>query len=159
LTGGRRGLIWIVGGAAVGLLITVTLLAFARLRGTSQEGSLPPVLTVIPLPTATAQLILSPTASLLPTQTPTALPDAPKDFTTGELVQVFGTEGEGLRMRSNPNLAADVLLLGLESEVFEVIEGPTAADGYTWWRLANPFDPSKQGWAVDQFLRSLDGAP
>ena len=159
MTGGRRGLIWIVGGAAVGLIITVTVLALARLRGTSQAGSLAPVLTVIPVPTATAPMILSPTASLLPTHTPTAPPGVPKDFTVGELVQIFGTEGEGLRMRSNPNLAADVLLLALESEVFEVIDGPTAADGYTWWRLANPFDPSKQGWAVDQFLQTLDAAP
>ena len=159
MTGSRRGLIWIAGGAAVGVAITVTLLALARLRGTSQAGALAPILTVIPVPTATVPVILSPTASLLPTQTPTSPPGAPKDFTTGELVQIFGTEGEGLRMRSNPNLGADVLLLGLESEVFEVIEGPAAADGYTWWRLENPFDPSKQGWAVDQFLRSLDGAP
>ena len=140
----------------MGVAITVTLLALARIRGTSQAGSLAPILTVIPVPTATATVILSPTASLLPT--PTSPPGAPKDFTTGELVQIFGTDGEGLRMRSNPNLGADVLLLGLESEVFEVIDGPSAADGYTWWRLANPFDPSKQGWAVDQFLQSLDGA-
>jgi len=143
----------------VGLAFTVTLLALARLRGTSQTASLAPILTVIPAPSATAPVILSPTASLSPTQIPTALPGAPKNFTTGELVQIFGTDGEGLRMRSNPNLGADVLLLGLESEVFEVIEGPAAADGYTWWRLANPFDPSKQGWAADQFLRSLDGTP
>jgi hypothetical protein len=143
----------------VGLLITAMLLTLARLRGISRTGSLPPVLTVIPFPSATAPIILSPTPQLLPTHTPTALPDAPKEFTSGELVQVFGTEGEGLRMRANPNLGADVLLLGLENEVFEVLEGPTVADGYSWWLLANPFDPTNQGWAADQFLRSLEGAP
>ncbi|MEE9216101.1 MAG: hypothetical protein V3U32_01580 [Anaerolineales bacterium] len=116
-------------------------------------------MTVIPLPTATAPVILSPTSPPLPTQTATAPAGAPKDFATGELVQVFGTEGEGLRMRADPSLGADVMLLGLESEVFEVLDGPTPADGYTWWRLANPFDPSKQGWAADQFLRSLEEAP
>ncbi len=160
MIGSRRGLISIVGGAVVGLLITVMLLTLARLRGTSQIGFLPPVLTVIPLPTSTAPVFHTPTPQLSPTQTLTALPDAPqehpKEFTSGELVQVFGTEGEGLRMRANPSLGADVLLLGLESEVFEVLEGPTAADGYNWWLLANPFDPTNQGWAADQFLRALE---
>ena len=154
-----RGLIWIFGGAVAGVLITVALLTLARLRGSSRTGSLSPVMTVIPLPTATAPVILSPTSPPLPTQTATAPTGAPKDFATGELVQVFGTEGEGLRMRADPSLGADVMLLGLESEVFEVLDGPTLADGYTWWRLANPFDPSKQGWAADQFLRSLEEAP
>ena len=159
MIGGRRAVIWVVGGAVVGLLTTVTVIFLARLRGISQNVSLAPVLTVIPLPIATDPVIASSTPKLSPTPTPTQPPDAPKDFATGELVQVFGTQGEGLRMRANPNLAAEVLLLGLESEVFEVLEGPTGADGYTWWRLANPFDPTKHGWAADQFLRSLEGAP
>ncbi|MFQ5923946.1 MAG: hypothetical protein ACE5M4_13975 [Anaerolineales bacterium] len=154
-----RRLLWVVGGAVVGLLLTVALLTLARLRGTSRPGSLSPVLTVIPLPTATTPVILAPTAPQLPTLTHTPPPDAPKQFTAGELVEVFGTEGEGLRIRENPSLAADVRMLGLESEVFEVIEGPMEADGYTWWRLAHPFDPSKQGWAADPFLRSLESTP
>ncbi|GMR11156.1 MAG: hypothetical protein BMS9Abin28_1982 [Anaerolineae bacterium] len=158
MIGGRRGLLWAVGGAIVGLLLTVALLTLARLRGTSRPASLSPVLTVIPLPTATAPVIFTPTAPLLPTLTRTPPPDAPKQFTTGQLVEVFGTEGEGLRIRENPNLAADILMLGLENEVFEVVEGPRESDGYTWWRLANPFDPTKQGWAADQFLRSLESA-
>ena len=150
----NRGLIWIIGGAIIGVLLTVALLLFARV--TSRAGSSVPVLTVIPLPTATVPTVLSPTPPLFPTLTLTAPPGAPKEFTIGDLVQVFGTEGGGLRMRTNPNLTADVLLLGLESEVFEVLEGPREADGYTWWRLANPFDPAKQGWAADQFLRAIE---
>lgn len=74
-------------------------------------------------------------------------------------MQVIGTEGDGLRIREGPSLEARVLVLGLESEVFEVSEGPVEAEGYTWWHLANPFDPSKQGWAVDQFLQSIEGSP
>ena len=156
MIGGRRGPFWVVGGAVVGLVLTVALLSLARLRSTSRTDSPSPILTVIRLPTATAPVVSSPTPPPLPTPTGTAQPGVPKQFTSGELVEVFGTEGEGLRVRENPNLAADVLLLGLESEVFEVIEGPVESDGYTWWRLANPFDPSKQGWAADQFLRTLE---
>jgi len=156
LIDGRRGLLWVVGGAIVGLLLTVTILALARLRGTSRPASLAPVLTVIPLPTATAPVIFTPTAPLLPTLTRTPPPGAPKQFTIGELVEVFGTEGKGLRIRENPSLAADILMLGLENEVFEVVEGPRESDGYAWWRLTNPFDRTKQGWAADQFLRALE---
>jgi hypothetical protein len=72
------------------------------------------------------------------------------------LVEVFGTEGEGVRMREGPSLQATVRFVALESEVFEVIEGPVPADGYIWWRLSNPYDPTKGGWAVGQFLRSID---
>ena len=156
MIGHRRGLVAIIVGAVAGLLIAVMFLALARLRGTSRVSSLPPILTVIPFPTATVPVILSPTSQTLATENPTTQPDAPNEFAIGELVEVFGTQGEGLRMRANPSLEAEVLLLGLESEVFEVLDGPNAADGYTWWRLANPFDPSKQGWAADQFLRHLE---
>ena len=152
-----RGLLWVVGGAVVGLLLTVALLTLARV--TSGAGSLSPVLTVIPLPTATPPVILAPTLALVPMLTQTPPPGAQKQFTAGELVEVFGTEGEGLRIRENPSLAAEILMLGLESEVFEVVEGPIEADGYAWWRLANPFDPSKGGWAADPFLRSLENTP
>jgi len=154
----RRRLPWILGGTVVGLFLTVALLALARQQGASPSGSLPPVLTVIPLPTASPPLILTSTPTPLPTQTPTRPPDAPKQFVAGDLVEVFGTEGEGLRMRESPSLAAEVLLLGLESEVFEVLEGPMEVDGYAWWRLGNPFDTSQQGWAADQFLRPLENS-
>ena len=74
----------------------------------------------------------------------------------GELVEISGTGADGLRLRDAPSLAARILFLGLESEVFEVVQGPVVADGFSWWQLANPYDPDKQGWAVDSFLRSLD---
>ncbi len=73
-------------------------------------------------------------------------------------MEVSGTGGDGLRMRESPSLDARVLILGLESEVFEVSEGPVASEGYSWWLLINPFDPSKGGWAVDQFLRPIDSS-
>ena len=152
-----RGLLWGLGGAIVGLLLAVALLVLARLTRTSQTP--PPVLTVIPLPTATPVILPTATAPLPPTSTPTPRTGAPKQFAAGQLVEVFGTEGEGLRIRDNPTLAARILLLGLESEVFEVAEGPVEADGYTWWRLINPFDTSKQGWAADLFLRALESSP
>lgn len=59
-------------------------------------------------------------------------------------------------MRDGPSLQATIRFVALESEVFEMMEGPVQADGYNWWRLSNPYDPDKQGWAVGIFLRGID---
>jgi hypothetical protein len=71
------------------------------------------------------------------------------------LVEVFGTEGEGLRIRQGPGLASEVKLLGLDSEVFRVADGPIEMDGFIWWAVQNPYDLTKSGWAVADFLRPL----
>ena len=61
-------------------------------------------------------------------------------------------EGEGLRIRSAPGLTSDTVFRGEESEVFLVQEGPQSADGYTWWHLVAPYDETRNGWAVADFL-------
>jgi hypothetical protein len=71
-------------------------------------------------------------------------------------VEVYGTQGDGLRIRASPGLDSSVLMLGLESEVFEVLEGPVEQDGLRWWRIASPYAPAESGWAADSFLRSLN---
>ncbi|HZD55175.1 MAG TPA: hypothetical protein VE136_00510, partial [Anaerolineales bacterium] len=70
----------------------------------------------------------------------------------GAYVQITGTGGDGLRLRTGPGLSNEVRFLGLESEVFEVRDGPQEADGYTWWYLVAPFDETRNGWAVSGFL-------
>jgi hypothetical protein len=70
----------------------------------------------------------------------------------GAFVQVTGTSGDGLRLRAEPGLIGEVRFLGLESEVFQVKDGPRQVDEYTWWFLAAPYDESVQGWAVGNFL-------
>lgn len=98
----------------------------------------------------------TPTVTATPVATAALNPGEPKDFALGQLVQVYGTEGEGLRLRSEPGLEATILFLGLEHEVFRVEEGPVERDGYQWWYLVNPYDESKRGWAVSAFLRSAE---
>jgi hypothetical protein len=70
----------------------------------------------------------------------------------GAHVQIQGTGGDGLRLRSEPGLNGEILLLGSESEVFRVADGPVDTDGYTWWHLVGPFDETRQGWAVSNYL-------
>jgi len=45
------------------------------------------------------------------------------------------------------------LLLGSEAEVFRVQDGPREVDGYTWWYLVGPFDETRRGWAVANYLQ------
>jgi hypothetical protein len=64
----------------------------------------------------------------------------------------MGTGGKGLRLRVEPNLEAEVRLLGADDEIFEVQEGPQQSGGYTWWYLVGPYDEARHGWAVEDFL-------
>lgn len=150
-------LTWTVGGALFGLLLAVGLLIFSRLLGPAPASSLPE-LTVIPLPSATPTATAAPPTPEPPTpvDTPGGESAGPRSFAQGQLVLISGTGGEGLRLREAPGLDAAIRLVALENEVFEVVEGPVPSDGYNWWRLTNPYDRSKQGWAADQFLQGLE---
>lgn len=107
------------------------------------------VITVIPVPTST------------PTPQPTMTPEIPPTPTTivengielGGYAQIFGTEGEGLRLRREPSLSAVIIYLGLEGEIFLVKGGPVEADGHLWWELEAPLNSSRQGWTVSDYLQ------
>jgi hypothetical protein len=147
---------WIIFGAlgfGVALLVA-TLLLLSWTRSPQTPSSAPTaVITVIALPTAT-QILPTPTPTEIVTPTATGLPlPPPGDISTDAYVQVTGTGGDGLRLRAGPGLDRDVRLLGSEDEVFLVGDGPSQADGFTWWYLQGPFDASRRGWAVANYLR------
>ena len=75
-----------------------------------------------------------------------------KDIVLNAYVQIFGTGGDGLRFRDAPGLSGQVKFVASEAEIFIVKDGPTNMDGYTWWYLVGPFDESRDGWAVSNFL-------
>jgi hypothetical protein len=109
-------------------------------------------MTVIVAPTSTPNLGVAPTftpSPLPPTATPTPLPGA---IGLGAFVQISGTEGQGLRLRAGPGLGNDQLFLGYDSEVYQVVDGPVDADGHTWWKLTAPYDATRTGWAVQDYL-------
>ena len=106
-------------------------------------------------PASTGEAIAqTPTA---PEATPT-IPPAPAGFIVlGNYVQVVGTEGDGLRLRVGPGLQEPPNYLALENEVLVAQSGPTIADGFTWWFLVDPADDSRNGWAVENYLRVVNG--
>jgi hypothetical protein len=131
--------------------VSLVLLLFTR---PSPQALVPvtAMVTVIPAPSA-----LPPTSTTAAVRTPTptsALPPSPPPgvITTGAYVQISGTAGDGLRLRTEPGLNADVRILGAEAEVFLVQDGPRQVDGYTWWYLVGPYDSTRRGWGVSNYL-------
>lgn len=108
-------------------------------------------LTLLPGPSSTPP---DPTSTPIPTSTVTATfsPLQPGEMGVGSYVQIVGTEGDGLNIRSAPGLASGVQFLGYDAEVFEVRDGPREVDGFTWWYLVTPVDEARAGWAAATYL-------
>ncbi|KAA3643186.1 MAG: SH3 domain-containing protein [Chloroflexi bacterium] len=113
------------------------------------------ILTVIPPPTPTPR-VSTPTPFLTATPTDAPLVFGPGGFTLGSYVQIAGTSGDGLNIRSSAGLNSEILFLGLDSEIFEVRDGPVEADGFIWWLLVTPIDENRSGWAADAFLEFVE---
>jgi hypothetical protein len=138
----------------VAVAIVLLILVFLWIEWSAPPAPTPggflAILTVIPAPTSTP----------LPPPTPTLDPNAPTPISTplpgqiaiGAYVQIKGTEGQGLRLRDAPGLNSKQLFLGYDSEVYLVQNGPSQADGYTWYYLVAPYDANRAGWAASDFI-------
>ncbi len=148
--------IWMLAGS-VGLTALLCFLCFgvfwlAVPNNPTETESAAFIFTVIPAPTLTA----TPEGYLTPT--PTQALVSADGIAVGAYVQIFGTEGQGLRLRSGPSTDFPPLFLGLEAEVFKVEDGPKLGNTYTWWYLVAPYDKTRSGWAASTYL-SLVEAP
>jgi len=142
---------WLVLGAiGFGVVLSAaTLLLLWVTRSPQAADGLPTAaVTVVSLPTAT-QTGPSPTPTTPVTPTPAQLlPPAPGNISLDAYVQISGTGGDGLRLRTEPGLGSEVRMLGLEAEVFQVKDGPHEADGYNWWYLVAPYDETRPIWVI-----------
>ena len=146
---------WVILGALLlaGLLLLITAISIGltSARQASGVGFTPADITVIPAPTSTSSAPATATIDpFAPTATPTGI-------AIGNYVQISGTNGEGLRIRSEPGLNGNFEFLGYDSEVFIIKDGPRQADGFTWWYLVAPYDESRAGWAAADFLSYVPG--
>jgi hypothetical protein len=135
-----------------GALVTASFLVICSLTGLwitrpgpSAAGAATAVFNVISAPSDT-QIPMTTTL----TNEPGALPSTPPPPPAGEIgigayVQVSGTAGTGLRLRSEAGLNSNVLLLAAEAEVFRIQDGPRDVDGYTWWYLVGPCSQTRTG--------------
>lgn len=131
------------------LVLTFVWIAWSAPAAPDASG-LMAVVTSIKMPTSTPAPEASPTFDpYLPTPTPTPQPG---QLSIGAYVQISGTQGEGLRIRSDPGLDGKQLFLGFDTEAYTVVDGPREADGYTWYYLAAINDQKRTGWAASNFL-------
>jgi len=143
----------LIGGGLVTVCLFGVLLVYLgsarQEQPTAASGTA--VLYIIAAPSPTP---LAPIVSTTPSPTPTQVTDNPisSTITVGTYVQITGTGGDGLRLRSEPGLSGMVRFLAIDGEVFQVMDGPIELDGYTWWLLQAPYDPNVQGWAVADFM-------
>jgi hypothetical protein len=145
------------GSIILGLLITLLIIFLAVLglyflSDKATENRFPTaIVTVIEAPTATS----IPRETWVPTPTTAATDESviAGGLGIGEYAQIYGTEGDGLRIRSGPGQTYAVNFIGLDSEVFLIIAGPEEADGYVWWHLEAPYDEGRNGWAAENYLR------
>jgi hypothetical protein len=150
---------WFVLGIGLGVLVFIAALIQGYVSRISNMGqvSVLPGLTVVAIPTdtppdPTSQATQASTA----TQSPTLPPSTGGEIEVGEWVIVAGTEGDRLRIRTQPGLSSGVEFLAYENDVFQVEGGPEDRDGYVWWFLVNPYDSSISGWAVENYLRRME---
>jgi len=148
--------------AVLALLLMVWGLVLRSLAQPAQtaQPELTAIIQVILAPTATPLVVTA--ATLPPTPTVKAefsTPVANAQMKAGDYVQISGTGGDGLRVRSGPGTQNPPLFLGMEAEVFQVIDGPKEADGFIWWNLAAPYDENRKGWAASNYLTVIAKKP
>ncbi len=70
----------------------------------------------------------------VPVQNGTPVPNA-TGLTIGGTAKVIGTGTDGVNMRQDAGLDVPVIETLAEGTVFELIGGPSDADGITWWQV------------------------
>lgn len=100
---------------------------------------------------------ITPTIRQDPTPLITQITYPGSEISIGIFIQISGTDGAGLRIRSGPGLDNPPNFLGMDDEVFNVRDGPVESDGFTWWFLVAPYDENRNGWAASDYLEVLVG--
>ena len=134
---------------AIGLCAVVAAIINGFKPASSVAAAPTAILTIIPAPSATPSPAPEEAASATATPKGGVGPDG---IAQGMYVQISGTGGDGLKMRSAPGVKSDTIFLGMEAEVYLVKDGPKLSDGYTWWYLEAPYDSTRAGWAASKYL-------
>ncbi len=147
----RNWLPLIIGFFITILLLGVVFIFMIFLPNKQTNDDMAALITIIPASTSTPMIGLTivPTATVSKTET---IFNNYK-FLLGDFVQITGTSGEGLRLRSEPGRSYSVNFIGMDAEVFEVRDGPVEAEGFIWWYLEAPYDKNRNGWSVDEYLQ------
>jgi hypothetical protein len=131
---------WLIGGL-------VLLFAIGGAVWLLRDGSAP-LDTLAQTPSVSIALQASPRPTPRPTLTqpaasPTASP-APA-LAVGRRARVVNLSGAPLRARANPGVNQPIVARIPEGSEVTLLEGPTEADGYLWWRIEGE---AGSGWSA-----------
>ena len=149
----------IIGALLIAFLMCgcMMLLVLYPMGTTGSSISKTAVMDVIRMPTASAVHQTADATLMGLSSTPQNISTPlPGELGIGVVVQVTDTGGDGLRLRDEPGLEGQVLMLGNEAEVFKLVDGPQEFDGYTWWYLVGLYDETRQGWGVSDYLKIIE---
>lgn len=73
-------------------------------------------------------------------------------LTVGSAVQVTGTAGDGLNVRSSADSTAAVVGVERDGAQGVILEGPVIGGSFTWWRIQ--WKSGLMGWSVALYLRT-----
>jgi hypothetical protein len=123
----------------------------------SSIGLAPTATFAVITPTPTDYVPPTATPYIAPTDTPPPAPAAGPGttndpITVGATVKIVDTGPNGLNFRKNPSRTAEKIRTLPEGNLYEVVGGPTDADGLTWWQLKDPNDGSS-GWGAADYMR------
>ncbi len=156
---GRTGPVWVLGGIVLVVIVGLVWLAISRLTGAPEEvtqTAAEPTVEQVEEATPTTP---GPTATTGPQPTPTRvlLPVLSN-------VIVGGTEGQGVRLRQEPNVNGTSITIIKEGEQAIVLEPepadekyPVDANGFLWYRMRVPGQLDKDGnplvgWSASNFF-------
>jgi hypothetical protein len=138
--------------AALAILCLAAVFISSLLRTKSPQNDIPTAsFVVIPAPSTT------PTPDPAISATASAEIEVRDGISKGSVVQIHGTDGAGLRLRSGPGTDYGLKFIGMDTELFEVDDGPVDSDGYVWWYLVSPYDENRSGWAASAYLSLVTG--
>ncbi|MCX6087489.1 MAG: GH25 family lysozyme [Caldiserica bacterium] len=78
-------------------------------------------------------------------------------LTVGSAVEVTGTGGDGLNVRSSADGAGAVVGVEMDGARGVAQEGPVVSDSFTWWRVQ--WKSGVMGWSVDKYLKVVVASP
>jgi hypothetical protein len=150
---GLVGVVLLLGSSA-GLLSEPTpIIRIITAEPTRLVQSLPPTAEL-----PATQVIASgdPSATLVlagPTLAAIQFTPTPIPITIGSTVVIEGVDAQTLNVRDSASITAGTILFRAEEgQRFTIIEGPVQGDGFTWWRIRDLNDTTRQGWAVSNYL-------
>jgi hypothetical protein len=93
---------------------------------------------------------------LTPTPTPDPTIQSLGGFAVGSFIQISGTGGNGLHIRNDPGVNSTINFVANESEVFKIIGGPVEMDNFVWMQITTPYDQTRFGWAVTEYMVPIE---